>query len=340
MNSNKIVECIPNFSEGRNREAIDRIASAIRSTVGVSLKNVDIGAHANRTVMTLIGEMNAVFEAMEKAIEVAFEVIDMRNHHGIHPRFGAIDVCPFVPISNCTFDELIPKVNAWGEKVGNRFQLPIYLYEKSATNSHRKSLKDVRQGEYEAIESKISLPEWAPDLGPSVFNPKMGNMALGVRNFLIAYNVNINSTSVAIAKKIAAEIRESGLLTKQADGSWHRIPGRCKGVKAIGWFIDDFGIAQVSMNLCDITQTSMHEAFERCEEIAQKHGARVTGSELIGMVPKHCMIEAGTYFIAKQKIDSSSFSENELAFLAMKTMGLNEVKPFDINMHTIDLSNL
>jgi len=337
MSQKKIIECIPNFSEGKNREAIDRIAAAIRSTEGVTLKNIDIGTHANRTVMTLVGEVDAVFEAMEKAIEVVSEVIDMRSHRGVHPRFGAIDVCPFVPISNCSFDELIPKVNAWGEKVGNRFQLPIYLYEKSATNSHRKSLKEVRQGEYEAIESKISSPEWTPDFGPAMFNPKMGNMALGVRDFLVAYNANINSTSVALAKKIAAEIRETGRIQKQADGTWLRIPGRCHGVKAIGWYINDFGIAQVSMNLCDIKQTPMHIAFEQCEAIAQQYGARVTGSELIGMVPKHCMVEAGAYFTSKQKIDTPAYSEGELAFIAMKTMGLNEVKPFDVHLHTLEI---
>ena len=342
----KLIECVPNFSEGRDEKIIRQITDAIKSTDGVSLLDVDPGATTNRTVVTLVGSPDAAVEAAFRGIKKAAELIDMRKHKGAHPRMGATDVCPFIPVSNVTWDEAIDCANNLGKRVGEELGIPIYLYEKATKDKSRSNLAVIRAGEYEGFTEKIKKPEWKPDFGPA----KIGNAGatvIGAREFLVAYNANLNTKSVRRANSVAFDVREQGRFKTEdgtpsgkkvldAKGEPVRIPGMLKHVKAIGWFVKEYGIAQVSMNLTNIEETPLHVAFDACVESAIKRGLRVTGSEVVGMVPKKCLIDAGRYFLRKQKW-SEGASEEELIDIAVKSMGLSELKPFDPKEKVIEL---
>jgi glutamate formiminotransferase/formiminotetrahydrofolate cyclodeaminase len=335
----KLIECVPNFSEGRDPDVIRQITDAIESVDGVSLLDVDPGASTNRTVVTFVGSPEAAVEAAFQAIKKAAEVIDMRKHKGAHPRMGATDVCPFIPVSDVSWEEAIACANQLGTRVGNELKIPIYLYEKAAKNKKRANLSVIRAGEYEGFFEKIKQPDWKPDFGPAVFNEKSGATVIGVRDFLVAYNVNLNTRSVRRANSVAFDVREQGRIKTEdgtpsgkpvldAKGEPVRIPGMLKHVKAIGWYVKEYGIAQVSMNLTNIEETPLHVAFDACVEAAGKRGMHATGSEIVGMVPKKCLVDAGRYFLRKQKW-SEGASEEELIDMAVRSMGLSELKPFD-----------
>src|SRR5437879_2040247 len=335
----KLIECVPNFSEGRDQNIIRQITDAIRSAEGVSLLDVDPGASTNRTVVTFVGDPEAAVEAAFRAIKKAAELIDMGKHKGAHPRMGATDVCPFVPISNVSWEEAIECANQLGKRVGEELKIPVYLYERAARDESRANLAVIRAGEYEAFFEKIKQPEWKPDFGPAIFNEKSGATVIGVRDFLIAYNVNLNTKSVRRANAVAFDVREQGRVKTEdgtpsgkailgANGEPVRIPGMLKHVKGIGWFVKEYGIAQVSMNLTNIEETPLHAAFDACAESAIKRGLRVTGSEIVGMAPKKCLTGAGRYFLRKQKW-SEGASDEEIVDIAIRSMGLSELKPFD-----------
>jgi glutamate formiminotransferase/formiminotetrahydrofolate cyclodeaminase len=335
----KVIECVPNFSEGRDPEVIRQITAAIESVEGVSLLNVDPGASTNRTVVTFAGNPEAAVEAAFRGIQKAAELIDMRKQKGAHPRMGATDVCPFIPVSNVSWEEAIACANQLGKRVGEELKIPVYLYEKAAGDPSRSNLSVIRSGEYEGFFEKIKEAAWKPDFGPSVFNAKSGATVIGAREFLVAYNVNLNTRAVRRATSVAFDVRENGRVktddgTPQgkpvldANGEPVRVPGILKHVKAIGWYVEEYGIAQVSMNLTNIEETPLHAAFDACNEAASKRGLRVTGSEVVGMLPKKCLVEAGKYFLRKQQW-SEGASEEELINIAIRSMGLNELKPFD-----------
>ena len=335
----KIVECVPNFSEGRDLEVIRQITSAMESVDSVSLLNVDPGASTNRTVVTLAGPPDAVVEAAFRGIQKAAELIDMRKQTGAHPRMGATDVCPFIPVSSVTWDEAIACAKKLGERVGNELKIPVYLYEKAASNPARSNLSVIRAGEYEGFFEKIKNPAWKPDFGPALFNDRAGGTVIGAREFLVAYNVNLNTKAVRRANSVAFDVRENGRIKTEdgtpsgkpvldTDGEPVREPGMLKHVKAIGWYVEEYGLAQVSMNLTNLEITPLHAAFDACVESASKRGLRVTGSEVVGMLPKKCLIDAGRYFLRKQKW-SEGASEEELIDVAIRSMGLSELKPFD-----------
>jgi glutamate formiminotransferase/formiminotetrahydrofolate cyclodeaminase len=335
----KLIECVPNFSEGRDQNVIRQITDAIESVGEVSLLDVDPGASTNRTVVTFVSGPDAAVEAAFRAIKKAAELIDMRKHKGAHPRMGATDVCPFIPVSNVSWEEAIACANRLGKRVGDELKIPVYLYEKAAKNKSRSNLSVIRAGEYEGFFEKIRQPEWKPDFGPDVFNEKSGATVIGVRDFLVAYNVNLNTKSVRRANSVAFDVREQGRVKTEggtpsgkpvldANGEPIRIPGMLKHVKAIGWFVKEYGIAQVSMNLTNIEQTPLQAAFDACCKSAAKRGLRVTGSEIVGMVPKKCLVDAGRYFLRKQRW-SEGASEEELIDIAIRSMGLSELKPFD-----------
>jgi glutamate formiminotransferase / formiminotetrahydrofolate cyclodeaminase len=335
----KLIECVPNFSEGRDHNVIRQITDAIESVDGVSLLDVDPGASTNRTVVTFVGNPEAAVEAAFRAIQKAAELIDMRKHKGAHPRMGATDVCPFIPVSNVNWEEAIACANRLGKRVGDELKIPVYLYEKAAKNKSRSNLSVIRAGEYEGFFEKIKQPEWKPDFGPDIFNERSGATVIGVRDFLVAYNANLNTKSVRRANSVAFDVREQGRVKTEdgtpwgkpvldANGEPIRIPGMLKHVKAIGWFVKEYGIAQVSMNLTNIEETPLHAAFDACCESAAKRGLRVTGSEIVGMVPKKCLVDAGRYFLRKQQW-SEGVSEEELIDIAIRSMGLSELKPFD-----------
>src|SRR5438105_8028567 len=334
----KLIECVPNFSEGREQNVIRQITDAIESVDGVSLLNVDPGASTNRTVVTFAGTPDAAVEAAFRGIQKAAELIDMRKHTGAHPRMGATDVCPFIPVSNVSWEEAIECAIKLGKRVGEELGIPVYLYEKAAKNKSRSNLAIIRGGEYEGFAEKIKQPEWKPDFGPAKIE-KAGSTAIGAREFLVAYNVNLNTKSVRRANSVAFDVREqgrfktddgtpSGKRVLDAKGKPVRIPGMLKHVKASVWFVKEYGIAQVSMNLTNIEETPLHIAFDACVESASKRGMRVTGSEIVGMVPKKCLVDAGRYFLRKQKW-SEGVSEEELIDIAIRSMGLSELKPFD-----------
>ena len=335
----KLIECVPNFSEGRDLNVIRQITDAIKSVEGVSLLDVDPGASTNRTVVTFVGSPEAAVEAAFRAIQKAMELIDMRRHKGAHPRMGATDVCPFIPVSNVSWDEAIACAKQLGTRVGDELNIPAYLYEKAANDKSRSNLSVIRAGEYEGFVEKIRDPAWKPDFGPSVFNERSGATAIGVRDFLVAYNVNLNTKAVRRANAVAFDVRENGRIKTEdgtpsgkpvldAKGDPVRIPGMLKHVKAIGWYVEEYGIAQVSMNLTNIEETPLHVAFDACAEAASKRGLRATGSEIVGMVPKKCLVDAGRYFLRKQKW-SEGASQEELIDIAVRSMGLSELKPFD-----------
>src|SRR6266550_2493396 len=335
----KLIECVPNFSEGRDLEVIRQITDAIESVDGVSLLDVDPGASTNRTVVTFVGSPDAAVEAAFRGIKKAAELIDMRKHKGAHPRMGATDVCPFIPVSNISWEEAIACANKLGKRVGEELSIPVYLYERAAKNASRSNLSVVRAGEYEGFFEKIKGPAWKPDFGPSIFNEKSGATVIGARDFLIAYNVNLNTKAVRRANSVAFDVRENGRVKTEdgtpfgkpvldASGEPVRIPGMLKHVKAIGWYVEEYGIAQISMNLTNVEETPLHVAFDACVESANKRGLRVTGSEIVGMVPKKCLLDAGRYFLRKQQW-SEGASEEELIDIAIRSMGLSELKPFD-----------
>lgn len=320
-------------------EVIRQITHEIEQVEGAQLLDVDPGKATNRTVVTFVGNPDAVVEAAFQAIKKAAELIDMRNHTGEHPRMGATDVCPFVPLEGATMDDCIACAKKLGDRVGQELGIPVYLYENAASTDERRNLANVRAGEYEGIAAKIIQPEWKPDFGPAVFNEKSGNTAIGAREFLVAYNVNLNTTSTRRANSVAFDVREQGRVdpsgAKDAQGEALRIPGACKAVKGIGWYIAEYGIAQVSMNLTNISITPVHIAFDACVESAYKRGMRVTGSELVGLIPLRAMLDAGKYFLQKQQ-RSAGVSEEELVHIAIKSMGLDEISSFDPNEKIIE----
>ena len=335
----KLIECVPNFSEGRDLNIIRQISAAIESVEGISLLDVDPGASTNRTVVTFVGSPEAAVEAAFRGIQKAAELIDMRKHKGAHPRMGATDVCPFIPVSNVSWEEAIACANQLGKRVADELKIPVYLYEKAARDQSRSNLSVIRSGEYEGFFEKIKEAAWKPDFGPTTFSEKSGATAIGAREFLVAYNVNLNTKAVRKATSVAFDVRENGRVKTDngtpygkpvldANGEPVRIPGMLKHVKAIGWYVEEYGIAQVSMNLTNIEETPLHAAFDACNEAASKRGLRVTGSEVVGMLPKKCLVEAGKYFLRKQKC-SEGASEEDLIDIGIRSMGLSELKPFD-----------
>ena len=345
----KIVECVPNFSEGRDLSIIKQITDAIESVEGIKLLNVDPGAATNRTVVTFVGEPESVCKAAFRGIQKAAELIDMSKHHGEHPRMGATDVCPLIPVAGITMEETVVFARALAKRVGEELEIPVYCYESSAFSAERKNLAACRAGEYEGLAAKISSNDWKPDFGPTVFNEKVarsGATAIGARDFLIAVNFNLNTTSVRRANAIAYDVREKGRKMREGDpitgkvvtdqkGNEVWIPGSLKGCKAIGWYIEEYGIAQVSMNVTDITATPLHAAFDEVVEKAAARGIRVTGSEIVGLVPKKVLIEAGRYYLHKQQ-RSTGISEAEVIKIAVKSMGLDDLAPFDPKQKVIE----
>lgn len=334
----KLIECVPNFSEGRDMNIIKQITNEIESVEGVKLLNVDPGKATNRTVVTFVGEPEAVINAACLAIKKAGELIDMSKHKGEHPRMGATDVCPLIPISNITMEETAEYAKKLGKRVGEELKIPVYLYEAAQANKSRSNLSVIRAGEYEGFFKKIKLPEWKPDFGPSEFDAKRGATVIGARDFLVAYNINLNTTSTRRANSIAFDVREAGRVMREGnpvtgkiitnpDGSPKSIPGTLKSVKAIGWYIEEYGVTQISMNLTNINITPVHVAFDEVCSKANDRGIRVTGSELVGLIPLKSMLDAGKYFLKKQK-RSTGVSEKELIKIAIKSMGLDELAPF------------
>jgi len=338
----QLIECVPNFSEGRNMAIIKQITDQVETVEGVRLLDVDPGAATNRTVVTFVGEPEAVIEAAFLAVKKAAEVIDMRYHKGEHPRFGATDVCPLVPIAGISMEEVAAYARKLAERIGNELGIPVYCYENAAFTPGRKNLANNRSGEYEGLPKKLADPQWKPDFGPAEFNDRVattGATAVGARDFLVAYNVNLNTTSTRRANAVAFDLREkgrplregnpfTGKIKKDEHGNEIWIPGSLKACKAIGWFIEEYGIAQVSINLTNISITPVHIAFEEACKKAQDRGMRVTGSELVGLIPKKAMLDAGKYFLAKQN-RSLGISEEEIIKIAIKSLGLDELKPFN-----------
>ncbi|MBA3647841.1 MAG: glutamate formimidoyltransferase [Chitinophagales bacterium] len=323
-----LIECVPNFSEGNDIGIIKQITDQIENMEGVRLLDVDPGKATNRTVVTFVGGPEAVVEAAFLAIKKASELIDMSRHHGEHPRMGATDVCPLIPIANISMEETAAYAKQLGERVGNELNIPVYLYEASQSNPDRKNLSVIRAGEYEGFSKKIKQPEWKPDFGPDEFNLLSGATVIGARDFLVAYNINLNTTSVRRANAVAFDIREAGRKIKNEKGEDIVKPGSLKAVKAIGWFIKEYGIAQVSINLTNINITPLHVAFEECVKSAASRGMRVTGSELVGLIPLKAMLDAGKYFLEKQE-RSIGVSQEELIHIAIKSLGLDDLAPFD-----------
>lgn len=326
----KIIECVPNFSEGRDKHVIDRIAGVIESTEGVKLLNVDPGEATNRTVITFAGSPQSVMEAAFKAIKMASECIDMRKHHGEHPRIGATDVCPLIPVSGVTMEETVEYARQLARRVGEELDIPVYCYEYAAFCDKRRNLAVCRSGEYEGLEAKLKDPQWKPDFGPALYSERTASTGLtviGARDFLIAVNFNLNTTSVRRANAISFDVREKGRKVV-VDGKETLQPGTLKHCKAIGWFIEEYGIAQVSMNLTNIGITSLHMAFDEVCDKASRRGIRVTGTELVGLVPKSALIDAGKHFLYKQQ-RSLGLPEEEIIRIAVRSMGLDELKPFD-----------
>ncbi|RLC45314.1 MAG: glutamate formimidoyltransferase [Candidatus Coatesbacteria bacterium] len=332
----KLVECVPNFSEGRDKAIIDEIAKAITATAGVKLLDVDPGADTNRTVVTFIGTPEGVKDAAFNAIRRAQELIDMRKHKGAHARMGATDVCPFVPVAGVTMDDCVEIAKAVGKRVAEELGIPIYLYENAASRPERRNLATVRQGEYEGLAEKLKDPNWKPDFGEAIFNPRSGATCVGAREFLIAYNVNLNTRDRRKARDIALSIREAGRakrdengkIVRDENGKAIKVPGRLKFCKATGWYIDEYAMAQVSMNLTNYKVTPPHLAVEVCREEAQKRGLVVTGTELVGLIPKEAMLVAGRYYLEKQG-KCPGQPEKELIRVAAQSMGMSEVAPFD-----------
>ena len=345
----RLIECVPNISEGRDRSKIDAITAVVEAVEGVRLLDVDAGKATNRTVITFVGEPGPVCEAAFRLIKKAQELIDMRGHKGEHPRFGATDVCPLVPISGISMEETATFARGLAERVGKELAIPVYCYEAAASEEKRRNLANDRSGEYEGLPKKLKDPAWKPDFGPAEFTDSVarsGAIAIGARNFLVAYNVNLNTTSTRRANAIAFDIREAGRVLREGDpvtgkpildanGEPQKIPGKLKAVKGIGWFIEEYGIAQLSLNLTDITVTPVHIAFdEACKSSAQR-GIRVTGSELVGLIPKQSLLDAADFYLARQE-RSLGISEREKIKIAVKSLGLDDLGPFDPQKKVIE----
>ena len=338
----QLIECVPNFSEGRDQSIINRIVEEVKTVDGVKVIDVDPGKATNRTVLTFVGEPDAVCEAAFRAVKKAAELIDMSKHKGEHPRFGATDVLPLIPVKGISMEETTTYARLLAERIGNELSIPVYCYEFAATRENRRNLANCRSGEYEGLPQKLSDPMWNPDFGPSEFTApvaRTGATAVGARNFLIAYNININTTSTRWANSITFDIREkgrirreghplTGKIMKDANGEPVYEPGLLKGVKGIGWYIEEYGIAQLSFNITDTTQVSLHQLFEVACERAAVRGIRVTGSELVGVVPLQMMLDTGKYFLRKQK-RSTGISDEDILKIAVKSLGLDELTPFD-----------
>lgn len=342
----KLIECVPNFSEGNDLSIIKQITDQIESVDGVRLLNVDPGKATNRTVVTFVGEPDAVVEAAVRAIKIAGELIDMSKHKGEHPRMGATDVCPLIPVSGITMEETAEYAKKLGARVGKELNIPVYLYEYAQPKKERNNLSVIRAGEYEGFFKKIKLPEWAPDFGPNEYDAKRGATVIGAREFLVAYNINLNTTSTRRANSIAFDVREAGRVKREGDpltgkivngpdGKPVNIPGTLKSVKAIGWFIEEYGIAQISMNLTNTKITPVHIAFDEVCKRAEERGLRVTGSELVGLIPLNCLLDAGKYFLEKQQ-RSTGVPEKELIKIAVKSLGLDELGPFKAEERVIE----
>ncbi len=346
MSKDALIECVPNFSEGNDWNVIKQITDEIEKTDGVKLLDVDPGKATNRTVVTFVGHPEAVIEAAFAAIKKASELIDMSRHKGEHPRMGATDVCPLIPVSGITMEETAAYAQKLGKRVGEALKIPVYLYEYAQPNKERNNLSVIRAGEYEGFFDKIKLPEWKPDFGPAVFSARSGATVIGARDFLIAYNVNLNTKSVRLANSVAFDVREAGRVkregnpitgkvVKDAAGNDVRIPGTLKAVKAIGWFIEEYNVAQISMNLINYKITSIHQAFDEVCKSAERRGMRVTGSELVGLIPLDAMLDAGRHYLQKQN-RSVGVSEEELIHIAVKSMGLDELAPFEADKKIIE----
>jgi len=332
----KLIECVPNFSEGTDFSKIDKITSEISSVSNIELLDVDAGKDTNRTVVTFIGPPEDVIVAAFKGIKMAATLIDMRGHSGEHPRMGATDVCPLVPVSEVSIDECVKYSKVLAKKVASELDIPVYLYEESANTEHRKNLSNIRKGEYEGFKEKIKSSNWVPDYGKTIFNEESGVTAIGARNFLIAYNINLNTRDKKIATDIALDIREAGRakrdknrkIIRKKDGSIVKVPGSLKETKAVGWYIDEYRKAQVSINLTNYTVTSIESAFEEVRKQANRRGVRVTGSEIVGLVPKKALLSAGLFYLAKQN-RCAAIPDEEIIDIAIDSLGLNEIVKFD-----------
>lgn len=335
----KLIECVPNFSEGRDMGIIKQITDSIESVEGIKLLDVDPGKATNRTVVTFVGEPDEVIEAAYRGVKRASELINMSKHTGEHPRMGATDVCPLVPVSGISMDETVEYARKLARRIGEELSIPVYCYENAAFEDRRRNLANCRSGEYEGLKRKLKDKDWQPDFGPSEFNPQAGATAVGARDFLVAYNVNLNTTSTRRANAIAFDVRErgrvnregnplTGKILKDENGDPLMIPGSLKEVKAIGWYIEEYGVAQISMNLTNISVTPVHIAFDEVCRKAEARGIRVSGSELVGLIPLKAMLDAGRYFLKKQK-RSLGVSDSELIKIAVKSMGLDELTPFN-----------
>lgn len=342
----QLIECVPNFSEGNDMSVIEQITSEIDGVEGVKLLDVDPGKATNRTVVTFVGTPKEVIAAAVRAARKAAELIDMSRHHGEHPRFGAIDVCPLIPVANITMEETVRHAHELARQLGEDVGLTIYCYEHAARTEKRRNLALVREGEYEGLEDRLASPDWRPDFGPATFNPRSGATAVGARDFLVAYNVNLNTTSTRRANAIAFDVREkgrkkreedplSGPVVKDENGADVWTPGSLKSVKAIGWYIKDYGIAQISMNLTNLGTTPVHVAFDEVCEKARDRGIRVTGSELVGLIPLAAILDAGRFFLRKQQ-RSIGISDEEIIKIAVASLGLNDLYPFKPNEKIIE----
>ena len=345
----RLIECVPNFSEGNNLEIINRIAAEIKTVEGVQVIDIDPGKATNRTVVTMVGTPDEVCEAAFRAVKKASELIDMRHHKGEHPRFGATDVCPLIPVSGISMDETVEYARKLAKRIGEELHIPVYCYENAAFKPERKNLANCRSGEYESLGERLSSNDWCPDFGPKKLDDwtaKTGATAVGARNFLVAYNVNLNSTSTRRANAIAFDVRERGRVKRDGDpitgkivkdekGNPVYIPGTLKSVKAIGWFIEEFGIAQISMNLTDISIVSVHQAFDEVDKKARERGVRVTGSEIVGVVPLKVMLDAGKHYLRMQQ-RSTGIPDSEIIKIAVKSLGLDELYPFDPDKKIIE----
>jgi len=339
----KLVECVPNISEGRRAEVYNAVAAAAASVNGVTLLNVDPGSDTNRTVITFVGSPDAVLEAAFRLVQKGVELIDMTTHRGAHPRIGAVDVVPFIPVANVTMDECVELARRLGERIGRELNVPVYLYEYACSAPHRRNLADIREGEYEGCARKLLDPQWKPDFGPTEFVPRSGAIVVGARKFLVAYNVNLNTLDKRLANRVAYDIRERGRMKRDAndqpvldakgDPVWE--PGLLKSVKAVGWVIQEFGCAQVSINLTDLDITPLHVVFDTCDERARERGLRITGSEIVGLVPRQVLLDAGRHYLAKMG-RPTGVPESALVHTAIRTLGLSEVKEFDPKERVIE----
>ncbi len=338
----QIIECVPNISEGQDEKIINEISQVVETVDGVRLLDVDPGKATNRTVITFVGQPQPVIDAAFLLIQKASQLIDMSRHSGEHPRFGATDVCPLIPISGISMEETAQFARKLGQRVGSELVIPVYFYENAATEEKRRNLANVRAGQYEGLAKKLKDPQWKPDAGPTEFNARTGATAISAREFLVAYNVNLNTTSVRRANAVAFDVREAGrtktkngVVQRDENGEAIRIPGKLKAVKGIGWYIQEYGICQISMNLTNIDITSIHEAFEATRESANRRGMRVTGSELVGLVPLKSLLDAGDYYLARQQ-RSLGVSDEEKIKIAIKSLGLDELAPFDPRKRIIE----